>query len=89
GLKGTIGKGQRSQEVIDAMKKHKAIYLAAVGGAAALIAKTIKKAEVVAYEDLGPEAIRRLEVVNFPAIVVNDVYGNDLCKIGVEKYRRP
>lgn len=88
GLKGTIGKGQRSQDVIEAMKKHKAVYLAAVGGAAALIAKTIKKAEIVAYEDLGPEAIRRLEVVDFPAIVVNDINGNDLFKIGVEKYRR-
>ncbi len=88
GLKGTIGKGQRSQEVVEAMKKYKAVYLAAVGGAAALIAKTIKKAEIVAYEDLGPEAIQRLEVKDFPAIVVNDIYGNDLCKIGVERYRR-
>ena len=89
GLKGTIGKGQRSQEVVEAMKKRKAVYLAAVGGAAALIAKTIKKAEIIAYEDLGPEAIRRLEVVDFPVIVVNDIYGNDLFKIGVEKYKRP
>jgi len=88
GLKGTIGKGQRSADVVEAMKKYKAVYLAAVGGAAALIAKTIKKAEIVAYEDLGPEAIRRLEVVDFPAIVVNDINGNDLFKIGVEKYRR-
>ena len=80
GLKGTIGKGQRSAEVVEAMKKYKAVYLAAVGGAAALIAKTIKKAEIVAYEDLGPEAIRRLEVVDFPAIVVNDINGNDLFK---------
>jgi fumarate hydratase subunit beta len=89
GLKGTIGKGQRSQEVVEAMKKSKAVYLATVGGAAALIAKTITKAEIVAYEDLGPEAIRRLEVVDFPVIVVNDIYGNDLFKIGVEKYKRP
>lgn len=88
GLKGTIGKGQRSQEVIEAMKKHKAIYMAAVGGAAAVIAKTIKKAEVVAYEDLGAEAIRRLTVEDFPAIVVNDIYGGDLFKLGVEKYKR-
>ena len=88
GLKGTIGKGQRSQEVIGAMKKYKAVYLAAVGGAAALIAKTIKKAEIIAYEDLGPEAIRRLEVVDFPAIVVNDVYGDDLFMIGVERYKK-
>lgn len=88
GLKGTIGKGQRSADVVEAMKRHKAVYLAAVGGAAALIAKAIKKAEIVAYEDLGPEAIRRLEVVDFPAIVVNDINGNDLCKMGVEKYKR-
>src|SRR3972149_3995022 len=88
GLKGTIGKGQRSPEVIEAMKKHKAIYMAAVGGAAAVIAKTIKKAEVVAYEDLGAEAIRRLTVEDFPAIVVNDIYGGDLFKLGVEKYKR-
>ena len=88
GLKGTIGKGQRSQEVIDAMKKNKAVYLAAVGGAAALIAKTIKRAEIIVYQDLGPEAIRRLEVKDFPAIVVNDIYGSDLFKIGVEKYKK-
>ena len=88
GLKGTIGKGQRSQEVIEAMQKNKAVYLAAVGGAAALIAKTIKKAEIIAYEDLGPEAIRRLEVKDFPAIVINDIYGNDLFKIGIERYKK-
>ena len=70
------------------MKKCKAVYLAAVGGAAALIAKTIKKAEIIAYEDLGPEAMRRLEVVDFPAIVVNDIYGNDLFKIGIERYKK-
>jgi fumarate hydratase subunit beta len=69
------------------MKRYKAVYMAAVGGAAALIGKTIKKAEVIAYKDLGPEAIRRLEVEDFPAIVVNDVLGRDLFKIGVEKYR--
>lgn len=88
GLKGIIGKGQRSKDVVEAIQKNKAVYLAAVGGAAALIAKTIKKAEIIAYEDLGAEAIRRLEVVDFPAIVINDIYGNDLCKIGVEKYKR-
>ena len=70
------------------MKKNKAVYLAAVGGAAALIAKTIKRAEIIVYEDLGPEAIRRLEVKDFPAIVVNDIYGSDLFKIGVEKYKK-
>ena len=88
GLKATIGKGQRSDEVKEAMKKHKAVYLAAVGGAAALIAGAVKKAEVIAYDDLGPEAIRRLEVEDFPAIVVNDAHGGDLFTEGVEKYRR-
>ena len=88
GLKATIGKGARNNEVKEAMAKHKAVYLAAVGGAAALIARTIKKAEVIAYEDLGTEAIRRLEVVDFPAIVVNDAHGGDLFAEGVKKYRR-
>ena len=87
GLKATIGKGGRSQEVIDSMVKNKAVYFAAVGGAAALIAKSIKKAEVIAYEDLQSEAVRRLEVEDFPCIVANDIYGNDLLKEGVEKYR--
>ncbi len=88
GLKGMVGKGARSKEVLDAMSRNKAVYLAAVGGAAALIARSIKKAEIIAYEDLGPEAIRRLEVLDFPAIVVNDASGGDLFKQGVEKYRR-
>ena len=88
GLKGMIGKGKRGQEVIDAMVKYKAVYLAAVGGAGALIAKSIKKSEVIAYEDLGPEAIRRLEVEEFPVIVVNDIYGEDLYQRGMEQYRR-
>lgn len=88
GLRGMIGKGARNKEVLDAMMKHRAVYFAAVGGAAALIARSIKKADIVAYEDLGPEAIRRLEVVDFPAIVVNDAYGGDLFKQGVEKYRK-
>ena len=78
GLKGMIGKGNRSQPVIDAMKKHKAVYFGATGGAGALIAKRIKNAEIVAYPDLGPEAIRRLEVEDFPVTVVNDTKGNDL-----------
>jgi fumarate hydratase subunit beta len=69
------------------MKRYKAVYLAAVGGAAALIAKTIRKARVIAFEDLGAEAIRELEVENFPAIVVNDTKGNDLYKEGMEKYK--
>jgi fumarate hydratase subunit beta len=78
GLKGMIGKGKRSQGVVEAIKKYKAFYLAAAGGAGALLSKRIKKAEVVAYEDLGPEAIYRLEVEDFPVVVVNDIYGNDL-----------
>ncbi len=88
GLKGMIGKGLRKKEVIEAMKKYKAVYLAATGGAAALIAKAVKKAEIVAYEDLGPEAINRLEVVDFPAIVVNDTKGNDLYQQGMAQYAR-
>jgi fumarate hydratase subunit beta len=88
GLKGMIGKGNRSQEVIEAMKKYKAVYLGATGGAGALIAKSIKKAEVVAYEDLGPEAIRKLEVEDFPVVVINDTKGNDLYVEGAKKYRK-
>jgi len=88
GLKGMIGKGIRGKEVIDAIKKFKAIYFGATGGAGALLSKRIKKAEVIAYEDLGPEAIRRLEVEDFPVIVVNDVKGDDLYIEGRKKYRR-
>ena len=88
GLKGMIGKGMRSETVKEAMKKYKAIYFAATGGAGALLAKRVKKAEVVAYEDLGPEAIRRLEVEDLPVIVVNDVRGNDLYVEGERKYRK-
>jgi len=87
GLKGMIGKGMRSQAVKDAMKKYKAVYLAAIGGAGALIAKSIKKSEVIAYEELGAEAIRRLEVEDFPVTVVNDIYGGDLYQEGKAKYR--
>jgi len=87
GLKGMIGKGSRGREVIDAIKKYKAIYFAATGGAGALLSKRIKKAEVIAYEDLGAEAIRRLEIEDFPVTVVNDVHGNDLYMEGMEKYR--
>ncbi len=86
GLKGMIGKGARDQDVRDAMEEYKAVYFAAIGGAGALMAQTIKNAEIVAYEDLGPEAIRRLEVEEFPVIVVNDVRGNDLYEEGVKKY---
>lgn len=86
GLRGMIGKGNRSQSVKDAIKKYKAVYFAAIGGAGALISKSIKKAEVIAYEDLGAEAIRRLEVENFPATVINDIYGGDLYEQGKAKY---
>jgi len=87
GLKGMIGKGMRSDAVKEAMEKYKAVYFAATGGAGALLAKRVKKAEIVAYEDLGPEAIRRLEVQDLPVIVVNDVRGNDLYIEGEKKYR--
>ena len=87
GLKGMIGKGNRSQAVKDAIKKYKAVYFAAIGGAGALISKSIKKAEVIAYEELGAEAVRRLEVVNFPATVINDIYGGDLYEQGKTKYQ--
>jgi len=88
GLKGMIGKGMRSDAVKEAMKKYKAVYFAATGGAGALLAKRVKKAEIVAYEDLGPEAIRRLEVEDLPVIVVNDVRGNDLYIEGEKQYRK-
>ncbi len=88
GLKGMIGKGSRSQDVKDAIVKHNAVYLAAVGGVAALLARCIKRAKVLAYEDLGPEAIRELEVEDLPVVVVNDCEGNDLYQMGVEKFRR-
>ncbi|MFH1775676.1 MAG: Fe-S-containing hydro-lyase [Chloroflexota bacterium] len=88
GLKGMIGKGMRSATVKDAMKQHKAVYLGAIGGAGALISKSIKKAEVIAYEELGAEAIRRLEVEDFPVTVVNDIYGGDLYQEGKARYRK-
>ncbi len=88
GLKGMIGKGARSSEVIQAMVQHKAVYFGAVGGAAALLSRSIKAVEMVAYEDLGPEAIRRLKLDDFPVIVINDVEGNDLYQEGVRAYRQ-
>ena len=88
GLKGMIGKGPRSKEVIDSMIKNKAVYFAAVGGAAVVIATSIKEARVIAYEDLGPEAIRELKVENFPCIVANDTKGNDIYVEGVKKYKK-
>jgi len=77
GLKGMIGKGSRSQDVRDALQKYTAVYFGGLGGAGALLARSIQTVEIVAYEDLGTEAIRRIEVVDFPAIVVNDCYGGD------------
>jgi fumarate hydratase subunit beta len=87
GLKGMIGKGNRTKPVKEAMIKNKAVYFAAIGGAGALIAKGIKKSEVVAYDELGAEAIRKLEVENFPVTVINDIYGKDLYDEGKAKYR--
>ncbi|MCQ2358964.1 MAG: Fe-S-containing hydro-lyase [Phascolarctobacterium sp.] len=88
GMRGMIGKGLRSQEVIDACVKHKAVYMVAIGGAAAVIAGSIKGEEMIAYEDLGPEAIRRYEVKDFPAIVAIDCEGNDFYKVGIAKYSK-
>lgn len=86
GLKGMIGKGTRSKAVIEAMKTYGAIYFGAIGGAGALLSQCIKKAEVVAFDDLGPEAVFKLEVENLPLTVVVDCLGNDLYKIGREEY---
>ena len=83
-----LGKGLRSQEVIDACAKHGAVYFVAVGGAAAVITQSIKSETMIAYEDLGPEAIRRYEVKDFPAIVCIDSEGNDFYKVGIAKYRK-
>lgn len=88
GLTGMIGKGYRSQEVIDAMKEYGAVYFAAIGGAGALIANCIVSQEVIDYEDLGPEAIRKLVVKELPVIVVIDCYGNNLYQSEREKYRK-
>ncbi|MGM0427491.1 MAG: Fe-S-containing hydro-lyase [Thermodesulfobacteriota bacterium] len=87
GLKGMIGKGKRSQEVIEAMVKYKGVYMAAIGGAGALMAQAIKAVRVVAYEDLGPEAIRELRVEGLPVVVVNDTLGNDLYIEGQKAYK--
>lgn len=88
GLKGMIGKGERNQEVIDSMVKNKAVYFAAVGGAAALLADCIKESEVIAYEELQTEALRKLYVVDFPVIVVTDAMGNNLYESEKIKYRK-
>lgn len=87
GLRGMIGKGRRSQEVRAAMQKHKSVYFGAVEGTAAIIAACVTSSEIIAYEDLGAEAVRRLTVENFPVMVVNDVCGGDLYEQGRKKYQ--
>ena len=88
GIRAMIGKGSRSMAVREAIQKYKAVYFVTVSGAGALLARSIKKVEVIAYEDLGTEAIRLLTVENFPAIVANDIYGEDLFEQSKAKYRR-
>jgi fumarate hydratase subunit beta len=88
GLRGMIGKGARSLAVKDAIKKYGAVYLGAIGGAGALLSRSIIKSETIAYEELGPEAVLRIEVKDFPAIVINDIYGADLYTEGRKKYRK-
>ncbi|KLE17336.1 MULTISPECIES: Fe-S-containing hydro-lyase [Clostridium] len=88
GLKAMIGKGARNEEVINSIIKNKAIYFGAIGGAAALISKSITKSEIIAYEDLGAEAIRRMEIKDMPLIVIIDTEGNNLYKQGQEEYLR-
>ena len=83
-----IGKGKRSEAVIQSMNEENAVYFAAIGGAGALLSKCIKKAEVIAYEDLGTEAIRKLEVENFPVIVVADCEGNNLYETAIKEYQK-
>ena len=88
GLKGMIGKGKRSKAVIDAIVRNGAVYFAAVGGAGAILSKCIKKSTVIAYDDLGTEAIRELEVENFPVVVVIDSEGNNLYETAIKEYRK-
>lgn len=88
GLIGMIGKGKRSKEVIDSIVENKAVYFAAVGGAGALLSKCIKESEVIAYDDLGTEAIRKMRVENFPVIVVIDSKGNNLYETAVDNYNK-
>ncbi len=88
GLTGMIGKGKRSQAVRDAIVRNRSVYFAAVGGAGALLSKAITKSEVIAYDDLGTEAIRKLEVVNFPVIVVIDAQGNNLYETAIKQYQK-
>ncbi|HOX98818.1 MAG TPA: fumarate hydratase C-terminal domain-containing protein, partial [Smithella sp.] len=86
GLRGMIGKGNRSPEVVEAIKKYKSVYFGAIGGIAALMSQCVKKVEMVAYEDLGPEAIRKLTVRDFPLVVVNDSSGKDLYVSAKQKW---
>ena len=88
GQKAMIGKGKRSNEVIDAIIRNKAVYFAAIGGAGALLSKSIIHSEVIAYDDLGAEAIRKLEVKNFPVVVVIDSKGNNLYETAIEEYKQ-
>ena len=87
GLYGMIGKGSRNDDVIEAIKNNNAVYFAAIGGAAALISKSIKKSKLLCYEDLGPEAIYEYEVNDFPCVVAVDCFGNDIYKTAVKEYR--
>jgi fumarate hydratase subunit beta len=88
GLKGMIGKGPRSREIRDLIKKHKAVYFVATGGAGALLARHIKSSKVVAYPDLGPEAIHEFDILDFPVIVAIDIKGHDIFEEGIKKYKR-
>jgi fumarate hydratase subunit beta len=88
GLKGMIGKGKRSQPVKDAIKQYKSIYFGATGGAGALLSKSVVSSEVIAYEELGPEAVRKLEVKDMPMFVINDIHGNDLYEAGIQRYMK-
>lgn len=88
GLRAMIGKGNRAPEVVEAIKNHNAVYFGAIGGIAALMSQCVKKVEMVAYEDLGPEAIRKLTVKDFPLVVINDFQGNDLYSSAQKKWRR-
>ena len=88
GLKGMIGKGPRSEEVREALKRYKAVYLGGIGGAGALLSQRVRSAELIAYEDLGTEAVRRLEVEDFPVIVVNDCYGGDAYAEAKARWRK-
>jgi fumarate hydratase subunit beta len=89
GLKGMIGKGKRSQAVRDAICRHRALYFGATGGAGALLSQSVVSSEVIAYEDLGPEAVVRLGVKDMPLFVIDDIFGNDLYESGIRAYAKP